>query len=676
MKTTRNSAQLTLGIRDELIVDNFAGGGGASLGIEQALGRSVDIAINHDREAIAMHTANHPHTAHYCEDVFDIDPEAVTGGQPVGLAWFSPDCKHFSKAKGKKPVSKKIRGLAWVVVKWARTVKPRVIMLENVEEFQTWGPLVKDANGNQFPCPLRKGLTFRRWWKQLENAGYKLEMRELRGCDYGAPTIRKRLFIIGRRDSLPIRWPQPTHGNGKGLIPYRTAAECIDWSIPCPSIFERVRPLAEATQRRIAKGIKKFVIDSSNPFIVTCNHAGGGFRGQGIDEPFKTVTSSRDAHGLTLPSIVPYYGGERDRAHAVNESLRTQTADPKFSLVTSYLVPRPVEQIRLACNCGHTSTIQTLATPCEACGSIQSGHVTYLAPYFVPRYGERPTQEPRTHAANAPLPTITPDANCGRLVAPFLTKFRKDNAGAAADKPVPTITANSFIKRPGGCVPIGIVSPMLVGAGGPVYSGKPTTINRPANTVTAENHSALVLAFLAQHNAGFYEGGGRPLFKPLSTILQSGSHQSVVTSHLMKFRGTCQHGQDNREPMHTITSQGLHIAEVRAFLIKFYGEGGQLADPRDPMHTIPTKDRIGVVTLKGEDYIIADIGMRMLKPRELYLAQGFDESYKIDIDIGGKRLSQAAQVRMVGNSVCPPIARALVEANFAHERLLSADGAA
>ena len=237
----------------ELIVDNFAGGGGASAGIEKAFGRPVDIAINHDREAIALHMANHPETDHHCEDVFDIDPESVTNGRQVGLAWFSPDCKHFSKAKGGKPVEKKIRGLAWVVVRWAARVKPRVIMLENVEEFQTWGPLTADNR----PCPVRKGLTFRRWKGELKKLGYKVEHKELRACDYGAPTIRKRLFVIARRDGLPIVWPEPTHGKpnskeakaGK-LLPWRTASECIDWSIPAPSIFERNRPKA-ATNRKM-----------------------------------------------------------------------------------------------------------------------------------------------------------------------------------------------------------------------------------------------------------------------------------------------------------------------------------------------------------------------------------------------------------------------------------------
>lgn len=460
----------------ELIIDNFAGGGGASLGIELALGRSPDVAINHDREAVAMHTANHPDTEHYCEDVWQVDPRAATQGRPVGLAWFSPDCKHFSKAKGGKPVSKKIRGLAWVVIRWAAAVKPRVIILENVEEFQTWGPLLEDGR----PCPVRKGRTFRRWWKRLEKFGYHVEMRELRACDYGAPTIRKRLFIIARCDGQPIIWPAPTHGPGR--LPYHTAAGCIDWSIPCPSIFGRKKPLADATLRRIAQGVKRYVVEAAHPFIV------------GADQ----------------------------------------------------------------------------------------------APFFVPRHGEREGQEPRCRSVVAPLPTVTATANGASLVA----------------------------------------------------------------------------AFLAQHNTGMV---GHDARKPVSTIVGKGCTQALVASNLVKLYGTCKDGQDNREPMATVTSGGQHLGEVRAFLTKFYGNEKDGISLGEPLHTVTTKDRFGLVTVSGIDYVIADIGMRMLAPRELYRAQGFPDSYIIDPMVNGRRLPKASQVRMCGNSVCPPIARALVAANFGAE---------
>lgn len=489
----------------EIIVDSFAGGGGASLGIEMAIGRGPDIAINHDHEAIAMHTANHPRTRHYSENVWDVDPVKAVAGRPVGLAWFSPDCTFHSKARGGKPFrdrnkARRRRGLAWVVVRWAKAVRPRVIMLENVEEFQDWGPLLDDGT----PCPIRKGLTFRRWKKHLENLGYAVECRELRASDYGAPTIRKRLFVIARCDGLPIVWPKPTHGPGTNH-PYRTAAECIDWSLPCPSIFERARPLAEATMRRIAKGVKRYVIDAKEPFIVTCNHSGDGFRGQGIHEPMKTLTAARDAHGLVVPFLTEHANGSSQRNFSIEEPLRTQ------------------------------------------CAEVKGGHF------------------------------------------------------------------------------------------------------------------ALVSAFMAQHNTGMV---GHRADKPVSTITSRGTQQQLVTSHLTKLYGTCKDGQDNREPMPTITSGGQHIGEVRAFLIKYYGTD---QDPqlREPLHTVTTKDRFGVVTVKGEDYVIADIGMRMLQPRELYRAQGFPDSYVIDLEVQGKRLTKTAQVRMCGNSVCPPIAAAIVRANMA-----------
>lgn len=309
----------------ELIIDNFAGGGGASMGIEDALGRAVSIAINHDREAIGMHEANHPHTLHLCEDVFDVDPVKACGGRPVGLAWFSPDCKHFSKAKGGKPVDKRIRGLAWVVIKWARAVRPRIIMLENVEEFATWGPLGDDNR----PCPRRRGRTFRTWVGALRRLGYAVEWRELRACDYGVPTIRKRFFLIARRDGEPIVWPRQTHARPEdharlGLPCWRPAAGCIDWWRPCPSIFTRKRPLAEKTLQRIARGVVRFVINAQQPFIVTCNHGGDHFRGQSVDAPMCTLTAARDAHGLVAPVLIPRYGerdGQRPRCRSVQSPM-------------------------------------------------------------------------------------------------------------------------------------------------------------------------------------------------------------------------------------------------------------------------------------------------------------------------------------------------------------------
>jgi DNA (cytosine-5)-methyltransferase 1 len=534
---------------DELIVDNFAGGGGASLGIEIALGRSPDIAINHDREAIAMHAANHPGTKHFCEDVWEVNPTEACAGRPVGLAWFSPDCKHFSKAKGGKPVSKKIRGLAWIVVKWAKAVQPRVILLENVEEFQDWGPL--DDEG--FPCPQRKGKTFQRWLAQLRNLGYQVEWRELRACDYSAPTIRKRLFIVARRDGQRIVWPEPTHASPKRigtdlftthLKPWRTAAECIDWSIPCPSIFERERPLAENTLRRVAAGLRRYVIDSPEPFIVNMAHGG---RVENLRRPLSTVATEKGGcRALVTPFLVgaggPTYSG---KPRSMSQPHGTLTADPRTALVSPTL--------------------------------IQTG------------YGEREGQSPRSPGLDKPLGTVV--------------------------------------------------------AGGPKH--------------------ALVAAFLAQYNT---TGNGKPNVGhsagvPFSTVTSNGCHQSLVTSNLVKLRGTCRDGQPITEPMATISAQGLHLAEVRAFLIKYFGTD---QDPRldEPMHTVTAKHRFGLVTIHGDEYLIVDVGLRMLTPRELYRAQGFPDDYEIAPVYEGKPLSKTAQVRMCGNSVCPPNAAAMVRAQF------------
>lgn len=377
----------------ELIVDNFAGGGGASSGIEMATGRSVDIAINHDPDAIAMHAMNHPDTKHYCESVWDVNPREAVNGLPVGLCWLSPDCKHFSKAKGGKPVEKKIRGLAWVAVRWAATVKPRVIMLENVEEFKTWGPIVDGK-----PCPERKGKTFQSFVRALERQGYKVEFKELRACDYGAPTIRKRLFMVARRDGRPIVWPKPTHGkpdapevkSGK-LKPWRTAAECIDWSIPCPSIFERKKPLAENTLKRIAKGIQKFVIDSASPFLVQTGY--GERKGQSprvlnINAPLGTVVAGGVKHALVSAFLAKHYTGVV--GDSINNPTPTVTTIDHNALVTSHLIKMRGTNIgHRADEPAHTITA----------GGLHLGEVrAFLLKYYGTNIG---------HPADQPLQTIT-----------------------------------------------------------------------------------------------------------------------------------------------------------------------------------------------------------------------------------------------------------------------------
>lgn len=570
----RATATYRDGLFDELIIDNFAGGGGAGLGIELALGRPVDHAINHDAEALAMHRVNHPGTEHHHSDVWEVDPLEVTQGRPVGLAWFSTDCKHFSKAKGGKPVSPRVRGLAWVVVKWAKAVRPRVIMLENVEEFQTWGPLT-DAG---LPCPKRKGETFEAWKQELRDLGYEIEHRELRACDYGAPTIRKRLFLVARCDGEAIVWPEVTHGegiklagigseeskhseesagyadhqnggrqrSGRGvsvskrrvggrdksegahgnkrsararlecLKPYRTAAECIDWSIPCPSIFERKRPLADNTMRRIAAGIKRYVLDSASPFLVS----------------------------------IANYGGNGAPVHSIDDPLTTVTANPK------------------------------------------GGH----------------------HA----------------VCVPTLVATNHGDSGGRRSYP----------------------------------------IDEPCRTVVASSRGgeALVAAFMAKHYGGMV---GCPIDKPAPTQTTRGTQNQVVAAHLTHLYGSNKKaaGGDPEQPLKSVTAGGLHAGLVAALLVKYYGNevGGHSVE--EPLHTIPTRDRYGLVTveLEGEPYVITDIGMRMLQPRELYRAQGFGDDYVIDRGVteDGEaiKLTKTAQVRMCGNSVCPPMAEALVRAN-------------
>ncbi|OZI61588.1 DNA cytosine methyltransferase [Bordetella genomosp. 11] len=610
--------QFVLDVHPEIIVDNFAGGGGASTGIEMALGRCVDIAINHDPEAVAMHEINHPQTRHYCESVWDVDPLEATEGRPVGLAWFSPDCKHFSKAKGGKPRDKRIRGLAWIVLRWAALVRPRVIMLENVEEFRTWGPLLENGQ----PCPARKGKTFQSFIHQLQEKGYAVEHRELRACDYGAPTIRKRLFLIARCDGQPIVWPEPTHGAPTspevlaGLRkPWRTAADCIDWSIPCPSIFERQRPLAEATLKRIARGIRRYVLEAAEPFIVKCNHTSNRtvydcFRGSAIAEPLKTITASHGM-GLVTPFLTEHANGSTQRNFDTGTPLRTQ------------------------------------------CAEVRGGHFAMVAPTLVQAgYGEAPGQAPRAPGLGKPLGTVVAGGIKHALVSAFLAKHyggNYDGSGAPLDGPMHTATTVDHHAV--------VAASLMTNTTG--HSG--AAASSPVPTLTTGGHHAVVAAQLV--GCGGRAGQSRPrdAGEPAQT-LTSKADTCVVTSHLAKLRNN-QFGQPTEEPMPTLTAGGGHVADVRAFLVKYYSEGGQDQDCRDPMHTIPTKDRIGLVTVAGQEYVIADIGMRMLEPHELYAAQGFPANYIIAPTVNGRRLPKHAQVRMCGNSVCPPLAAALVRAN-------------
>lgn len=577
-------------INGELIVDNFAGGGGASTGIELATGYSVDIAINHDPEAIKMHKANHPNTKHYCENVWAVDPVKACKGHPVALAWFSPDCKHFSKAKGGKPKDKNIRGLAWVACRWAGLVRPRVIMLENVEEFKTWGPL----NRKHHPIKSKQGKTFEKFVQQLTDLGYEVQFRELVAADYGAPTMRKRFFMIARCDGKPIVWPEPTHGPADseavkaGLLkPYVGAYTQLDFSLPCPSIFDTseqikekygirtVRPLAQKTMDRIARGLKKFVLENPEPFIIQCNH-GGERRPNDIREPMPTITE-KHGYGIVEPYMVQIgqTGFTKDRSKDIREPLTTIVSKNEHC---------PIEP--------------------------------KLAPYM----GTNTTNHPGGSCED-PLHTIT-TGNQQCLIRPTLIQYHSE-------------TAQGEVRGQG--------------------------IDNPLMTVDGSNRYGLVTSFLHKYYDGGYTGAGESLENPLPTVTEI-DHNSVCAATLIQMNNHC-NGRNIAEPIPTITAGDGHFGEVRAFLIKYYGQGtGQ--DIKEPLDTVTARDRFGLVTIKGVEYQIVDIGLRMLEPKELYGCQGFPDDYIIDRDYTGKTYPRSEQVRRCGNAVCPPIPAAMVKANL------------
>lgn len=646
----------------EIIVDNFAGGGGASTGIEMATGRSVDIAINHDPNAIAMHTTNHPNTLHYCESVYAVRPKVATAGRRVALVWSSPDCRHFSKAKGAKPVEKAIRGLAWVTLRWGLDVEPRVMMLENVEEFKTWGPLLA---AEMRPDPARIGETFQAFVGMLttgipadhpalvecceflgipldskdaarlvKGLGYVVEYRELRACDYGAPTIRKRFFMVMRRDGEPIVWPEVTHGDPKSaavlsgkLAPWRTAAECIDWSIPALSIFDRKKSLAENTLKRIARGIQRFVIDSASPFIVKCNHTSTRtsydcFRGQALGEPLQTVTKS-PGYAIAVPHLTKFRTGATGQP--VTEPVPTVTAGTSA---------RPGGN-------GH------------ALGVVEAALTSFLAGNGGSEYQAKP------RPLNKPMHTILKESRAC-VVAPVIARQFGASVGHRADEPSATITAGGGGKSQ-------LVTPTLIQMG---YGERPgqeprvLQLENPLGTVTAGgNKFATVSAFLAKHYGGNYTGPGVSLDEPAHSVTTV-DHHAVVASHLVKLRGTCRDGQRTDEPMPTVTAGGQHVGEVKTTLAAGGYDEHRAQQTLAFLREYCGEDCDGLVTVDGITYRIVDIGMRMLQPHELYRAQGFPEWYIIDQDYSGKKYAKDKQVARCGNAVPPPFAEALVRANL------------
>lgn len=583
-----NHAQID--ILGEKIVDSFAGGGGTSTGIELATGRVVDFAINHDPDAILMHRTNHPHTVHYQASVWDVDPVEVCGGSPVGLFWASPDCKHFSKAKGGKPVDKKIRGLAWIVLRWAGKVHPRVIILENVEEFQTWGPVRRGK-----PVKSKAGQTFRRFVRQLEALGYAVDWRELVAADYGAPTTRKRFFLIARRDGRPIVWPEPTHAPADSpdvqagkKKPWRSAAEIIDWSLPCPSVFDTrqqikekygitaQRPLRPNTMRRVARGIDKFVIKSAHPFLIQCNH-GGGFRGQELKEPLPVITA-KHGYGITKPTMIPW--------------TVTNTTNS-----TGHPGTEPMDTARTGGGGGQELTAASLI-----------------------QYHTEQNEGVRGQEITEPLRTIDA-ANRYGLTAACMVKYYSGDHAQDVKAPLHTVTTRDRE---------GVVAASLYEFHGASTGGGP---KEPLGTVLSKDHQALQIAHMVKLK-GTNLGG--PATDPVQTITAGGGHHGIVTTRIVKAEAGADLG---------------HWPEIRELLNTYCG------------YTLGPQDVIllGI----GEDwFFLADIGLRMLIPRELYRANGFPDDYKIDRDYLGNEYKKSKQVARCGNAVPPPFAEALVRANL------------
>lgn len=613
----------------EIIVDNFAGGGGASTGIEIATGRLVALAVNHDPAAILMHRTNHPYTEHFQASVWDIDPKAVCRGRPVGLAWFSPDCKHFSKAKGAALVDRKIRGLAWITLRWAATVRPRVIILENVEEFQTWGPVRKGK-----PVKRLAGTTFRKFIDQLTELGYTVEFRELVAADFGVPTSRKRFYMIARCDGKPIVWPKPTHSKtgADGLPKWRSAAEIIDWSLPCPSVFaskaeimeryglKAVRPLAKNTMRRVIRGVDKFTIRSGRPFIVPTGYGerkGQAPRVHDIDAPVPTIVGT-GKENLCRPLLAPV--------------TVTNTSNSVGGTVGA-----PVHTVTTAGN-------QMLVTPFLAeCNHSGGGHIA-----------------PVTDAHK----TITAK-HTGGIVAPALIQYHTEQTehvrASGLGTPIHTVDASNRY---------GLTCANLV----EYYTGgRPLDVQDPLHTVTSHDREAVVAAHIAKYYGGVV---GEKVGEPLPTVTAI-DHNAVCAAHVVKFKGD-NVGTPSSEPLQTVTASAgkeracsggtfavcrAHLAkirsgddlghwpEIRALLNEFCG------------YTL-AEDEVLLLEIGGALYYIADIGLRMLSPRELYNAMGFPPDYIIDRDYLGNEYKKSAQVARCGNAVCPPVASALVRANL------------
>ncbi|WP_426180393.1 DNA cytosine methyltransferase [Pseudomonas sp. TWRC1-2] len=645
---------------DEIVVDFFCGGGGAGTGLEIGLGRAVNVAKNHSPQAISMHTVNHPGARHFTTDVFEGDPDTECGGKAVGWFHMSPDCTHHSQAAGGQPRKREIRNLSWIGLKWAGMKRPRVISLENVKQILQWGRLIAKRDkatgrvvklggeiaapgevvpvGQQFliPDPKQRGKTWRRFVALLEAMGYVVEWKVIKACDFGAPTSRERLFMIARCDGQPIVWPEPTHAKNpaKGQQKWKTAADCIDFADLGKSIFGRKKDLAPATLRRVAKGMKKFVIDSATPFIVPIANWSGETV-QSADEPLRTVTSypKGGAFSVVSPIIAPATHQDSDRINDPLEPMPTVTC-------------------------------------------ANRGELTLISPLMVgaggPAYSGKPV------SMDQPVGTLMTQNH--RAVASACIVQAGHGEGSGANK-----------RRSHGL----------------------NDICGPIGTVTASGGGQSVsAAVMIQANGGFNTTHAKGMHEPMTTVTNTGSQQQLAVANLVHLRGNCD-ARDVNDPLHTISAGGQHhgfvsafmerafggsigqgleepaptitaggggksslvsltlspeheagALRVAAFLISYYGtENISACDA--PAPTITTKDRLAMVTVmvKGTPYVIVDICLRMLKPAELYKAQGFPADYIISHGADGKPFTKTQQVHMCGNSVSPPPMAALARAN-------------
>ncbi|UHG95833.1 DNA cytosine methyltransferase [Pseudomonas sp. 7-41] len=657
---------------DEIVVDFFCGGGGAGTGLEIGLGRAVNVAKNHSPQAISMHTMNHPGAQHFTTDVFEGDPDTECGGKAVGWFHMSPDCTHHSQAAGGQPRKREIRNLSWIGLKWAGMKRPRVISLENVKQILQWGRLIAKRDkatgrvvklsgeiaapgevvpvGQQFliPDPKQRGRTWRRFVALLEGMGYVVEWKVIKACDFGAPTSRERLFMIARCDGQPIVWPEPTHAKNpvKGQQKWKTAADCIDFTDLGKSIFGRKKDLAPATLRRVAKGMKKFVIDSAAPFIVPIANWSGETV-QSADEPLRTVTSypKGGAFSVVSPVIAPATHQGSDR---INDPL-----DP---------------------------------LPTVTCAN--RGELTLISPVMVGAGG--PVYAGHPVAADKPVGTLMTRSHRA-IAAAHLVKFRFDDAGKALDEPLPTITSGGNYQRPAGAAhAMGISTVFMAQMNGGFNTTDAKSIEDPMTTVTNTGSQQQLVAANLVHLRGNCDA--RDVNDPLHTVSAGGQHHGLVSAFMERaFGGSV--GQGLEDPAPTITAGGggksslvsltlspEHEAgalRVAAFLISYYGTEN-ISSCDSPAPTITTKDRLAMVTVmvKGTPYVIVDICLRMLKPSELYKAQGFPADYIISHGADGKPFTKTQQVHMCGNSVSPPPMAALARANDPWEQIDSQQVAA